>query len=187
MANVLNAATAGTSITSDNTDILEIKTAGTTALTISASQAATFAKQLALASTSSQIGAKLQGVVETITVSATAATGTINFDTTTQGVLYYTTNASGNFTVNFRASSGTSLNTAMATGEVLTCAFLVTNGGTAYYNSAVQVDGSSVTPKWLGGTAPSAGNASSIDVYSYSIIKTGSATFTVLASQTRFA
>ena len=74
MANVLNAATAGTSITSDNTDVLEIKTAGTTALTISSSQAATFAKQLALASTSSQIGAKLQGVVETITVSATAAT-----------------------------------------------------------------------------------------------------------------
>jgi hypothetical protein len=79
------------------------------------------------------------------------------------------------------------LNTAMATGEVLTCAFLVTNGGTAYYNSAVQVDGNSVTPKWLGGTAPTAGNASSIDVYSYSIIKTGSATFTVLASQSRYA
>jgi hypothetical protein len=184
MANVLNAATAGTSITSDNTDVLEIKTAGTTALTISSSQAATFAKQLALAS---QIGAKLQGVVETITVSATAATGTINFDTTTQGVLYYTTNASGNFTVNFRASSGTSLNTAMATGEVLTCAFLVTNGSPAYYNSEVRVDNSVVIPKWLGGTAPTAGNASSIDVYSYSIIKTGSATFTVLASQTRFA
>jgi len=194
MANVLNAATAGTSITSDNTNILEVKTGGTLALTISSAQAATFAKQLSLASTSSQIGAKLQGVVETITVSATAATGTINFDTTTQGVLYYTTNASGNFTVNFRASSGTSLNTAMATGEVLTCAFLVTNGSTAYYNAAtgsatspVQVDGANIIPKWLGGTAPSAGNASSIDVYSYSIIKTGSAAFTVLASQSRYA
>jgi len=187
MANVLNAATAGTSITSDNSNTLEIQTGGTLALSISSAQATTFAKQLSLASTSSQIGAKLQGVVETITVSATAATGTINFDTTSQGVLYYTTNASGNFTVNFRASSGTSLNTAMATGEVLTCAFLVTNGGTAYYNSAVQLDGSSVTPKWLGGTAPTSGNASSIDVYSYSIIKTGSAAFTVLASQTRFA
>lgn len=187
MANVLNAATAGTTITSDNTDALNIQTAGSTAISVTSGQVVSFAKQLSLASTSSQIGAKLQGVVETITVSATAATGTINYDATTQGVLYYTSNASGNFTVNFRASSGTSLNTAMATGEVLTCAFLVTNGSTAYYNSAVQVDGSSVTPKWLGGTTPTSGNASSIDVYSYSIIKTGSAAFTVLASQTRFA
>jgi hypothetical protein len=75
----------------------------------------------------------------------------------------------------------------MSTGQVLTCVFMVTNGATAYYNSAVQVDGSSVTPKWLGGSAPTAGNASSIDVYTYSIIKTGSAAFTVLASQSRYA
>lgn len=130
---------------------------------------------------------KIADVLETATISATAATGTINYDVTTQAVLYYTSNASANWTVNFRGSSGTSLNTLMATGESVTVAFLVTQGGTAYYNSAVQVDGSSVTPKWQGGTAPSAGNASSIDVYSYTIIKTGSAAFTVLASQTKFA
>ena len=75
----------------------------------------------------------------------------------------------------------------MATGESITATFLVTQGSTAYYNSAVQVDGSSVTPKWQGGTAPTAGNASSIDAYTYTIIKTGSATFTVLAAQTKFA
>jgi hypothetical protein len=75
----------------------------------------------------------------------------------------------------------------MSTGQSLTVAFLVTQGATAYYNSAVQIDGSSVTPKWQGGTAPAAGNASSIDSYVYTIIKTGSATFTVLASQTKFA
>jgi hypothetical protein len=69
----------------------------------------------------------------------------------------------------------------------MTVAFLVTNGATAYYNSAVQVDGSSVTPKWQGGTAPTAGNASSVDVYSYTVIKTADATFTALASQTQFA
>jgi hypothetical protein len=102
-------------------------------------------------------------------------------------VLYYTSNASANWTVNFRGSSGTSLNTLMATGESLTVAFLVTQGATAYYNSAVQVDGSSVTPKWQGGTAPSAGNASSVDAYTYTIIKTGSAAFTVFAAQTKFA
>jgi hypothetical protein len=124
---------------------------------------------------------------ETTTVSATAATGTINYDALTQVVLYYTTNASGNFTVNFRGNSGTSLDTVMSTGQSLSATFLVTNGSTAYYNSAVQVDGSSVTPKWQGGTAPTSGNASSIDSYTYVIIKTGSATFTVLASQTKFA
>ena len=124
---------------------------------------------------------------ETATVSATAATGTINFDTLTQVVLYYTTSASGNFTINFRGSSGTSLDTVMSTGQSLSATFLVTNGATAYYNSAVTIDGNSVTPKWQGGSAPTSGNASSVDSYTYVIVKTGSATFTVLASQTKFA
>jgi hypothetical protein len=142
---------------------------------------------LQTAGSSSVSAFKTPNIAEVNTVSATAATGTINYDVTTQSVLYYTTNASGNFTVNFRGSSGTSLNTVMSTGESLSATFLVTNGSTAYYNSAVQVDGSSVTPKWQGGTAPTSGNASSIDSYTYVIIKTGSATFTVLASQTKFA
>ncbi len=124
---------------------------------------------------------------ETATVSATAATGTIAYDALTQVVLYYTTDASGNFTVNFRGNSGTSLDSVMSTGQSLSATFLVTNGATAYYNSAVQVDGSSVTPKWQGGSAPTSGNASSIDSYTFVIIKTGSATFTVLASVTKFA
>jgi hypothetical protein len=75
----------------------------------------------------------------------------------------------------------------MSTGQSITVAFLVTQGGTAYYNNAFQVDGASVTPKWQGGTAPSAGNASSIDVYSYTLVKTGNAAFTIFASQTKFA
>ena len=126
-------------------------------------------------------------VEEVATVSATAATGTINFDVRTQSVLYYTTNASANWTLNVRASSTVSLNTMMATGQSVTIAFLVTQGSTAYYQSAFQVDGSSVTPKWQGGTAPTSGNASSVDVYSITIIKTGNAAFTAFASQTKFA
>ena len=147
----------------------------------------TFTGLQTFAGTSSNADLKTSNILETATVSATAATGTINYDVTTQSVLYYTTNASANFTVNFRGSSGTTLNTVMSTGESLSATFLVTNGATAYYNSAVQVDGSSVTPKWQGGTAPTSGNASSIDSYTYVIIKTGSASFTVLASQTKFA
>jgi hypothetical protein len=101
--------------------------------------------------------------------------------------VYYTSNASANWTVNFRGSSGTSLNTLMSTGQSVTVAFLVTQGATAYYNSAITIDGSSVTPKYQGGTAYTSGNVSSIDAYTYTIIKTGSATFTVLTSQTKFA
>lgn len=124
---------------------------------------------------------------ETATVSATASTGTINFDVLTQVVLYYTTNASGNFTINFRGNSGTTLDSVMSTGQSLSATFLCTNGSTAYYNSAVTIDGSSVTPKWQGGSAPTSGNASSVDSYTYVIVKTASATFTVFASQTKFA
>ena len=125
---------------------------------------------------------------ERTTVSATAATGTVAFDAITQGVLYYTTNASANFTLNVRGNSGTTLNSILATGDAITVVFLNTNGATAYYPTVYQVDGSAVTPKWQGGTAPTAGNASSIDAYSLTIIKTASTpTYTVLASQTKFA
>ena len=153
----------------------------------SLSTAQTFTGTKTFSGTSSAKAIVLNDAAEVATVSATAATGTINYDITTQSVLYYTSNASANWTVNFRASSGTSLNTLMATGESMTVAFLVTQGSTAYYNSAVQVDGttSGVTTRWLGG-APTAGNASGIDSYRYLILKTGSATFTVLASNTQF-
>ena len=129
----------------------------------------------------------ITGIRETITVSATAATGTINFDTLTQAVLYYTSNASANWTINVRGNSGTTLNSIMATGQSFSITFLATQGATAYYQTAMTIDGSSVTPKWQGGIAPNAGNASSIDAYTFAIVKTANATFTVLGSQTRFA
>jgi len=119
---------------------------------------------------------------ERTTVSATAATGTINFDAVTQGVLYYTTNASANWTLNVRGSSGATLDSVLATGDAITVSFLVTNGTTAYRHTAMTIDGISVTPKWSGGTAPAAGNASAIDAYSFTIIKTASATYTVLGA-----
>lgn len=119
---------------------------------------------------------------EIVTVSATAATGTVNFDFITQGILYYTTNASANFTLNFRGNSGTTLNSIMAVGDSISGVFLNTNGATAYYPTVFQIDGSAVTPKWSGGTAPTAGNASAIDSYSFTIIKTAvTPTYTVLA------
>ena len=124
---------------------------------------------------------------EKITISATAATGTVDFDCITQGIVYYTTDASANFTLNFRGNGSNTLNSIMSIGESLSVVFLNTIGSTARYPNAFQIDGASVTPKWSGGTAPSSGNASAIDAYSFSIIKTANATFTVLASTGKFA
>jgi hypothetical protein len=190
--NALDVAYGGTGATTltgvlkgNGTSAFTAATAGTDY--VAPGTATTFTALQTFAGTTSNADLKTSNILEVATVSATAATGTIAYDVTTQSVLYYTTDASGNFTVNFRGSSGTSLDTIMATGESLSATFLVTNAATAYYNSAVQVDGSSVTPKWQGGSAPTSGNASSIDSYTYVIIKTGSATFTVLASVTQFA
>ena len=180
--------------TSDGTNGQVISTDGAGNLTfttpvvgISLSNNNTWAGTQSFTGTSSKLAEVLTNAGEVCTVSATAATGTINFDVTSQSVLYYTSNASANWTVNFRGSSGTSLNTLMSTGQSVTVAFMVTQGSTAYYNNAVTIDGVSVTPKYQGGTDWSTGNASSIDAYVYTIIKTGSATFTVLASQTKYA
>ncbi len=95
---------------------------------------------------------------ERMTVSATAATGTINFDAATQGVLYYTSNASADWTLNVRGNSGATLNSILATGDAITVAFLVTTGSTAYKHSALTIDGSAQTVKWSGGTAPASGS-----------------------------
>jgi hypothetical protein len=131
--------------------------------------------------------ATTRGLEEDINVVASAATGTINFDVATASIWYYTTNASANHTLNFRYSSSVALNTSLPVGDTITLVWLNTNGATPYYPNVIQVDGTTVTPKWQGGTAPTAGNASSIDAYVFTIIKTASATYTVLASQTRFA
>jgi hypothetical protein len=127
----------------------------------------------------------IRGIEEDINVVASAATGTINFDVSTASVWYYTSNATANHTLNFRYSSSVSLNTALPVGDAITLVWLNTNGGTAYYPSTIQIDGTTVTPKVP--AAITAGNASSIDAYSFTIIKTASATYTVLETQTKFA
>jgi hypothetical protein len=129
----------------------------------------------------------LQSPEEVITVSATQATGTVNVDLSTSSIHYFTANAAANWTFNFRGNSSTTLNSQLNVGGTITVAFLVTNGSTPYYPTAFQIDGVAVTPKWSGGTAPTTGNANSIDTYTFTIIKTASATYTVIAAQTRFA
>lgn len=136
---------------------------------------------------SGNLSATLKSPYESWTVSATAATGTVDVDIATSSAWYYTTDASANWTFNFRGDGSTTLNSLLSTGESVTVVFLVTNGTTAYYPTAFTIDSSSVTPEWSGGSAPSSGNASSIDSYLFTIIKTADATFTVLAQQVQFA
>ena len=131
--------------------------------------------------------ADINTVIETASIVASASTGTINIDFSTNPTVYYTVSATNDWTINVRGTSGVTLNNTLSTGQIATVTFLATIGATQKRPTVFQVDGSSVTPKWMGGTAPTTGNASSIDAYTLAIIKTGSAAFTVLASQTKFA
>ena len=129
---------------------------------------------------------KIQQVKEKVTVTTVAATGTINYNFLDQAVLYYTTVATSNFTINLRASSSTTLNNMLSVGESITGAFLNTN--TTFYVSTITIDGSStnVVTEWQGGTAPAAGNAG-IDTYTFTAIKTSTTpAYTILAAQTQF-
>lgn len=125
--------------------------------------------------------------IEKASIVASAPSSTLNFNVLDGAVLYHTANASNNWTLNVRGNSTTTLNSVMSTGDSVSLAILATNGSTAYYQSAMTIDGTSVTPKWVNGSTPAAGNASSVDAYSIVIVKTASATFAVFASQTKFA
>jgi hypothetical protein len=135
---------------------------------------------------SAQSDLVIKGFEEDVNVVASAATGTINFDVSTASVWYYTTNATANHTLNFRYDGSNSLSSKLAVGDAITLVWLNTNGATAYYPNVIQIDGSAVTPKVP--AAISAGNASSIDAYVFTIIKTAATpTYTVLETQTKFA
>jgi hypothetical protein len=126
-------------------------------------------------------------VIENFTTVAAAPSTTVTIDLATSGVHYYTANTTANWTFNFRASSTVSLNTYLAVGQVITATVLMTNGATPYRATAFQVDGGAVTPRWADALAPAAGNANSIDIYTFTILKTANNTFTVLGSLARFA
>ena len=178
--------TASNSLTLAGTDATTMTFPSSSATVAGLGIAQSFTAKQTFTGATASLASSFINATEFSTISATAATGTINYDVTTQSVLYYTSNASANWTVNIRGNGTTSLNTLMTTGDSLTIVFLVTQGSTAYYNNALTIDGNSVTPKYQGGVAWTSGNASGIDAYSYTIVKTGSAAFTVFAAQTQF-
>jgi hypothetical protein len=130
---------------------------------------------------------KVFGMFEGATISTTFITS-FTYDTLTQAVYFQNVNLGANFTVNLRGNASTALNAALNTGESATVALITKQGNTTFYNNVVQVDGTTtnVTVVYQGGSAPTAGNASSNDVYTYTALKTAASTYTVLAAQTQF-
>jgi hypothetical protein len=130
---------------------------------------------------------KIFGVFENATISTTFITS-FTYDVLTQAVYFQNVNLGANFTVNLRGNASTALNAALNTGESATVALITKQGNTTYYNTSVLVDGTStnVTVVYQGGSAPTAGNASSNDVYTYTALKTAASTYTILAALTQF-
>ncbi len=129
---------------------------------------------------------KINEVIEKVAID-TSTSGLFQAELAERAVVYLTNNQTGNRQINFRGDSSTSLDSMLAVGESITMSVLADQGATPYYFNTYTIDGSAATMRWSGGSAPSAGNASGIDVYSFTIIKTAAATFTVLASQTQYA
>lgn len=172
---------------------LAIANGGTGASTLAGANIAvtnvanTFSATQTFNGTSATEAMKTLNIAEPANVVGSAPTATTNFYINSGAVQYYTANNANNWTLNFAFSSGTTLNTAMSVGDSISCTMIVTNSTTAYYPSAFTIDGTSVTPKWQGGSAPTSGDASALDSYTFVILKTGSAVYTILASQTKFA
>jgi hypothetical protein len=124
---------------------------------------------------------------ESVNIQGSSASSVVNLFALTASVLYYTVPAGGNWTLNVTGDGSTTLNSIMAVGDAITVAFMCTNGSSAYRQTALTVDSNAVTPNWQGGSAPTTGNANSIDSYIATLIKTGAGTFVVLEAQTRFA
>jgi hypothetical protein len=131
---------------------------------------------------------KIFGVFENAFITTTFITA-LNYDVLTQAVYFQNVNLGSNFTVNFRGDGSNTLNSALATGESVTAALITKQANTTFFNtSVITVDGTStgVTVVYQGGSAPTTGNASSNDVYTYTAIKTAASTYTILAAQTQF-
>ena len=145
-----------------------------------------FGTVLPLANLHVQGSLRIQTAFENAIIVTTPLTGLYGHDLNVGGVTFFTAEATGNFQFSF-VWGGSSVNAMMPVNHSLTVAFITTQGATAYYMAfPIQIDGASVTPKWLGSAAPSQGNASGYDVYVFTIFKTAPATYSVTASLTQY-
>lgn len=180
---VTSAANQSLSLTSFGTvDVTGLASSGIVNVFSLQSNTTIFTSNLTVTGTTSISQAK-----EKVTVTGTGAGGAINFDALTQAVAYYNSSSTSNFTVNVRGNSGTTLNSVMNVGESLTVVVISTQGASSFYLTGITIDGTAtgVTTRWAT-QSPTAGGTSGIDAYTLTIIKTASATYTVLAAQTKF-
>ena len=106
----------------------------------------------------------------------TSATGTVTHDLST-GSVFYHSSISNNFTANFT-------NVPTTNDRALGVTLVLAQGVTPYMSTALQIDGSAQTIKWVNNTTPT-GTASKVDIVGFSFIRTGSA-WTVLGQYSTY-
>ena len=126
------------------------------------------------------------------TVGRVGSGTTIDLDLDSSSIYYFTQEAVGNWTVNFRANVGLALTNFLTVGDSLTVAMNTKQGSTAYYNNVVKIDGRQISPRYYGSLTINSGNPNSLDLYTYVIIRkdsTGNPTsdFEVLYSQSQYS
>ena len=125
-------------------------------------------------------------LLEKVTVTSGAPSGNVNIDLSTQSVMYWTGNATGNVSANIRGTATQPLNSLLTTGQSVTAVIFLPNGPSNFLVTNVYIDNTTVSVAYQGNAAPALGNSNSIDIYSFTILKTASATYKVFASQTQF-
>lgn len=130
----------------------------------------------------------VESIFEKCTLVASSPPAVTNIDLATSAVVYYTSNSANSIIINVRGDASTTLNSLMDIGQSATLAVMITCNNATHYVTSIRIDGTDVGvgTKWQGGIIPTAGNASSIDIYSFTVIKTAESTFNIFASQTRF-
>ena len=152
-------------------------TGNVTAANISTSGNLTFAGTLT--------GGTIALLFEKANLVASSPPAITDVDLLTSTIQYWTSNATTNFTANIRGDAITPLNNILGVGQSSTVALIIPQS-TAYFANVIRIDNTTITPVWQGGTTVTAGNANSIDLYTFTIIKTANAIFRVFASQTRY-
>ena len=93
----------------------------------------------------------------------------------TANVFYFTTAETTTGTPDIRWNDSYTLSSKMKVGDVASVT-VITTAAAAGYSANWTIDGNAVTEEWVGGSAPSAGGADGLDIYSLTIIKTGTGT-----------
>ena len=130
-------------------------------------------------------GASFVGsLTERAVVSATAinADANCNIDS---GLVHYRTANLGSTANTVYLTSNVGVNTIMATGDIMNFTVIhAVNSSSSYINN-LRIEGVDQTESWVGGSAPTDGGTSGVDIYSFTIIKTADNTYTTIGNQTK--